>query len=249
MPQRYQPLSIRRRMQDRIQERKDELDPQVNPLAKSAGRHNWEEQKRKLKGDEAKLSAITPPKIKGGERKVLQARVRQLEEAIQLGSTSANVPPMPSNHQMQDNTDGSTDQHLRHENIWKNQTLNENGELVMAKDGYGGGLELKDLYLRLATTDGDLEMQPSAGSLESLRSGHKVPLHENHAPVQFQVPRKNYDEAFPEHEPTEGEVAAGIYHRECAICGGKSIDKFTPRCEVHQSIVEGAFSEPVAMSA
>jgi len=252
MPQKYQPFSVRRRMQDRIKEKENELDPTINPLAKSAGRHNWEEQQKRLGHDKKKLDAITPPPVEPKERKMLQARVRQLEEAITHGSKSLNIPPIPSVHQMQDNTDGSTDQHLRHENTWKRNNLDNKGKLVVAKDNYGASLELKDLYLRLAASDGDEEFRPGAGSLEQLRSGHQVPLHENHAPVQFPMPntsQSKYDEIWPDHEPLKSEISAGKYHKECRICGNKSIDKFTAFCEIHRSVVETDFRKQEAVSA
>jgi len=240
MGTKYQPVSVRNRLKKTIDDLKVQIDPDSNPLAHREVR-NWDEQKDKLKGLESKLESITPPPVESGEERAkLEKRRDDLIHCIRTGSSSLNVPSMPSDGEMKNNPDYSTDGHRRHEETWKRNTIVEEGndfKLELAKNGYGAMFELKDLWYRLGQEEENLSA--NLGSLEQIRPGHMAPLADDHAPRTFGPPRisqKEYDRQNPSHEPLPSEVQAGIYHTECVVCGRKTTNKHSEYCAIHQSI-------------
>lgn len=233
----FQPASVRRGMQDKIDVLKAQIDPDANPLAKSQVM-NWENQMQALRHQEKQLDNVTPPDIKNGdERKDLKVRTRQLVQAMVDGSEIYDIPPMPSVGQMQDNPDYSTDQHRRWEQRWKHYSVDEEGKLQKSKKGYGAIFEYKDNQYRLFKQDEEEGTAANAGSIENFRPGKRVPLADNHAPVSFalgkNLSQEQYDDTFPDHEPLPGEVAAGVYFEDCVLCGDPVADKVAPFCSEH----------------
>jgi len=203
-------------MEKSVKQKEAMLNPQVNPLG-YAHIQNPDKLKTDLAKEKAQLDRITPPEITSEEMPRIQARKVQLEHALRNGAPTKGIPKMPSQRQMEDNPDYSTDHYRRWEKIWATQTVSDEGHSVPAKDGYGAKFELKDLLYRLNRPYEDTETAESAGSLEYLRDGAAEPLSNMHVPVSFGLSNKakeNYDEVFPDHVPTEGEVKAGLYTEE-----------------------------------
>ena len=85
-----QPWSIRRGVVTKIKSLEEQLDPSINPLAKSqaVGPGGWETQMKQLEGLKKKLKNMTPTTIKDTEeRSKLEKRSRLLESSMKMGSS------------------------------------------------------------------------------------------------------------------------------------------------------------------
>lgn len=240
MGTKYQPSSVRSRLQRTIEDLKAQIDPEINPLAHREV-NNWEERKKRLDGLQSKLKSITPPPVESSkERAKLEKRRDDLKHCIVTGSRELNVPQMPSDGEMNNNPDYSTDNHRRHEVTWHKNTIEEHGvdfRMVLAKNGYGAAFELKDIWYRLGEQEEDL--RANLGSLEQIRPGHQAPLADDHTPRTFGPPRisqEEFDRQHPDHVPLPHEVQVGTYHVECIVCGKKTASKYSEYCLIHQSI-------------
>ena len=244
----YQPSTVRRGLEKKVAGMREQLDPDVNPLVKSQalGAGSYDKQLKELAKMESKLEQMTPPPIDGEERAKLEARAKQLENVMKLGSSAYRVPDMPSKMEMKNNPDDSTRRHMGWEKTWKHKTVDEEGNLVDPDtQGYGAVMEWKDTQYRLFAEEDSAGNAPGIGSIERFRPDVKgVPLAKDHTARAFSLAgnltQEKYDKAFPDHEPLPNEVQAGIYFTNCAgkkdddtFCGGKTLDKTVPYCVTH----------------
>ena len=245
----YQPWSIRRGVVSKIKSLEEQLDPALNPLAKSqaVGPGGWDTQMKQLEGLKAKLEAMTPPAVKdSGERNILEKRARLLESSMKMGSSVYRIPDMPSKMEMKNNPDDSTRRHMTWNKRWMKSTVDDEGNLVEpTTKGYGAQLEWKDLMYRLFKQEDESGDAPGIGSIERFRPDFKgVPLAKDHTGRTFaqtgNLSQSQYDQTFPEHEPLPNEIQAGKYFENClgntpdnSVCGAPVLDKTVPYCHEH----------------
>jgi hypothetical protein len=257
MATKYQPAAARRVLKKEVKELASQLD---NPLLKWENPALWQQSNKELEAKKKYLDRITAPEPKDGdERAHIEARQRQLEFALQKGSSSHNIPRMNNRREMSDNPDESTDRELRWQSTWKNWNINDQGNLVKAADGYGAIFEWKDNQYRLNSGEADIFAR-NAGNLARLRDDTRIPLMGNHAPVSFASPLANASpETLASLDPEglvraveEGEASAPsvekIYKTEekpkdlytrCQAkkkdgrqCSGRPVRSETPWCQV-----------------
>ncbi len=83
----------------------------------------------RIKTEEAKLAAVTPPAVDGEDRGKLIKRQSKLGEAITEGKPEFGLPGMCTYEQMWDNGAGDANQHYQNEQYYKNHNLDEGGNL------------------------------------------------------------------------------------------------------------------------
>ena len=243
----HQPSTVRRGLEQKVKSMEEQLDPSINPLARSEiGGGAYQKQIGALENMRKKLDQMTAKPVTGDERKKLEARARQLENVMKQGSSAYRVPDMPSKMEMKNNPDDSTRRHMTWEKVWKHKTVNEKGDMVDPETpGYGAVMEWKDCQYRLFAEEDAAGNAPGIGSIERFRPDVKgVPLAKDHTRRAFSLAgnlsQEKYDTAFPDHEPLASEIQAGVYFAKCAgktedkkFCGAKVLDKTVPYCSEH----------------
>jgi hypothetical protein len=243
----HQPSTVRRGLEQKVKSLEEQLDPSVNPLARSqVGAGGYEKQKQQLDGMKSKLESMTPPVVPGDERGKLEARSKQLENCMKYGSIQYRVPDMPSKMEMKNNPDDSTRRHMTWEKTWKHKTVDDSGKMVSpSTPGYGAVMEWKDIQYRLFAEEDAEGNAPGIGSIERFRPDVKgVPLAKDHTARAFSLAgnlsQEKYDSIFEDHKPLANEIQAGVYFSNCAgknsdgkFCGAKVINKAVPYCIDH----------------
>ena len=162
-----------------IESTKKELD-QIRSLESDPyrfGSINDKSQFRKRKeGLESRLQSLTPPPVKSDdERKTLESRRTMLESFIQgkYESSGFDKPAMQPKQEMWDNPAGATGRLRKWENVVKNYNLDDKGNIVKAKSGYGAISEWKDINRRLVHPEEQM-VDPDATSIEKIRPDSNV---------------------------------------------------------------------------
>jgi len=191
------------------------------------------------------LDAISPPPITPEERKQLSERKELLEAFEKLPCAEIKKPEMPSTSEMWTSTSQTRGKHKAWEHAVKNYTVDENGKVVRAKDGYGAEFERKDLVRRL--DEGEEDIDAEIASTERLRSSKNNMSLIDSPKMDYSFSAKakeNYDEVFPDHEPTEVErkISTVRKKRMCSAqkangkpCGGFAAGTSEPPlCTYHK---------------
>jgi len=236
----WQPMSVRRGLVNKIDSLKSQLDPVSNPIGHSAlGAGELEKHHKELTKLEQSLEQMTPPPIENGaERAKLEARSKQIENCMKHGSGVYSIPDMPSKMEMKNNPDDSTRRHMTWEQRWKHQSVTDDGTLIDPEvKGYGLIMEWKDHQYRLYQEDDEKGLAPGVGSIERFRPDIQgVPLSKDHTKRSFSLSgnltTEDYDKIFPDHTPLKSELQAGTYHEKCK-CGKKVLNKAVPYCMDH----------------
>jgi len=243
----YQPETVRRSQMQKVKGLADQIDPNINPLAKTqvSGPGSWEKQNEELQKLTSEVDRITPKPIEGEARAKLEARGKQLENVMKYGSSKYQIPDMPSKMEMKNNPDDSTRRHMSWEKAWKFKTVDDEGNLAdPGVHGYGAVMEWKDIQYRLHAEADAQGHAPGIGNIDNFRPDVKgVPLAKDHTARAFSLAgnlgKDKFDKMFPDHEPLASEIQAGTYFAKCAgktddgFCGEDVIDKKVPYCVTH----------------
>lgn len=162
MPAKYSNIKVREMYQKSLRDNKRLLkDAERNDL-------NTTVVQRAIAHDTKVLANTTPPVVEGAERDKLIKRQLRLEEAMILGSEKLGIPPMPTENEMKKRPHGAVAKHIRWEKRWKNNTLNEAGEVVPAENGYGAIFQWKDTKRAVGGAEQEAE-DIDLASIESFR--------------------------------------------------------------------------------
>jgi len=167
--------------------------------------------RKQLSKEEERLKNITPPDLTPTEQSEWRQRIKKMAHAYINGNPAKGIPPMNSEKEQWDMPAGAVGSHTTHERFWKSNTINENGDVVPAKDGYGLTFELKD-KLRAVNKEREQD-DPDVANLEQFRP--RDPLGGGSKFIDFPsmttAPGKNHThESWAEatgHEPTPNEAA------------------------------------------
>jgi hypothetical protein len=236
----WQPMSVRRGLVQKIDSLAAQLDPRSNPVGHSAlGVGELDKHKKELGKLEKSLAQMTPPPIDSNEERAsLEARSRQLEMCMKHGSGTYSIPDMPSKMEMKNNPDDSTRRHMTWEQRWKHSSVTDDGSLTNPDvRGYGAIMEWKDCQYRLYQEDDEKGLAPGVGSIERFRPDIKgVPLAKDHTKRAFSLSgnlsTEDYDKIFPDHKPLKSEIQVGTYFDKCK-CGKAVLSKSVPYCIDH----------------
>lgn len=167
---------------------------------------NKKEFETRRKETKQQLTTLTPPDVSIDERPALERRQQLLEAFITKECPSIRKPAMPSDKEMWNNKSADRGKHMTWEQSVKGWNLDATGNPIKAKDSYGALLEWKDNQRRLHREDE--ETNPGIASTENLRPGSSgTSLVDARSMTYGLTPtaRANYDQVFPDHEPTQVE--------------------------------------------
>ena len=198
MGQKFATIEVRQKLAKRVQDCKEaKADPYAYKQIQDKQHFNSELEKL-----ETTLESVTPPDTSGTEKDALKSRLSMLREAMVNGSEVV-VPPMPSYRQSWDNSSGTPGKILAWNTFWKHHTLDGKGNIVKSDRGKGAIWEAKD---KLRTFNKEREDEdPDAASLEQWRPRDTADSFIDLPRKTFSMPKAGYDEAFPDHEPTDVE--------------------------------------------
>lgn len=112
---------------------------------------------------------MTPlPIMSDSERQQLERRSEVLEQFIKLPVKECNKPEMPTRQEMWQTPAGAVGKHRKWQDRVSNWTVDDSGNIVRAKDGYGADSEWKDIQGRLHSRE-EQELDPDCRNLERLR--------------------------------------------------------------------------------
>jgi hypothetical protein len=215
MPTKYQGLAQRQVLEDSVRS----VDKMMADPIIARGLRRKQNVMKDYKSDKAKLKAITPPAITSdAERKKLEQRAQDLEQAMVKGNRAKNIEPMLSEEDHWEAPTGSIGSEGRWSDFWQSHTIDRNGKVILAPDNYSAIDEWKDTKRTLGGADRE-EVEPDLASIESIR-----PRSSQVAASEFQTrtyglserAKENYDQIFPDHEPTPVELKLIAQEKELA---------------------------------
>lgn len=172
--------------------------------------------KRKAKLEE-RVAERTAPNPDGKEKDALRQRQTLLEAFIKLEAPEINKPAMPSKTEMWEVPAGAVGRHRLWDKTVKDYSLDQAGNVVPAKAGYGAVFEWKDNQRKLRGEEESYD--PDIANVEQLRPQNRdKSSFADYKKMSFGSSpafREAYDKSFPDHEPTP--VEAKIQERNVKI--------------------------------
>lgn len=210
MPGKYATPDVRKNMTNRLKAM-EECERNPTAWGKIQDKGAFQQEKARI---EKVVAETTPPEVSPEVREKLVRRLGQLEDALVKGREGV-VPPMTSRYEEEKCPAGVIGRGIIHDKFWKTHTLDEDGNVKAVdnkKGGRGAKFEWKDLRRIVYKSYEDDD--PDIANLEILRpDGRQAPLADQSLPVTYGFTtraKQNYDQAFPDHDPTpvEAKIAA-----------------------------------------